>query len=134
MRGKDRHPLVVAMTLVLLLLLLAGLAPSPANSASTTVLITAVYYDTYLTDEPDEAFRLVNFSGSAVDLTDWIVTDIKGTITLSDTLAAGASVWIACEADDFILEFGSSPDYEYGAETDGPHGAQSHHLGDLRAG
>jgi len=120
MRGKDRHPKVVATTLVLLLLLLTAFAPAPANSASTTVLITAVYYDTYLTGEPDEAFRLMNVSGSAVDLTDWTVTDgpTEGTITLSDTLAAGASIWIAREADDFALEFGFSPDYEYGAETD----------------
>jgi hypothetical protein len=92
--------------------------PSAANSASTTVLITAIYYDTYLTDEPDEAFRLMNLGGSAVDLIDWTVTDIEGTITLSDTLAAGASIWIAREADDFTLEFGFPPDYEYGAETD----------------
>jgi hypothetical protein len=32
-------------------------------------LISAVYYDTYLTDEPDEAFRLMNVIGSGVDLT-----------------------------------------------------------------
>jgi hypothetical protein len=75
MRGKDRRPQVVATMLVLLLLLLAGMAPSPADSASTNILITAVYYDTYLTDEPDEAFRLMNVSGPAVDLTDWTVTD-----------------------------------------------------------
>jgi hypothetical protein len=118
MRGKDRTPQVVAAMLVLLLLFLAGMAPSPANSASTTILITAVYYDTYLTGEPDEAFQLVNISGSAVDLTDWTVTDLEGTITLSDTLAAGASLWIAGEADDFALEFGFPPDYEYGADTD----------------
>jgi len=118
MRGKDRTPQVVAAMLVLLLLFLAGMAPSPANSASTTVLITAVYYDTYLTDEPDEAFRLMNINWSAVDLTNWTVTDIEGTVTLSDTLAAGASVWIAREADDFTLEFGFPPNYEYGAETD----------------
>jgi hypothetical protein len=69
MRGKDRDHQVLATALVLLLLLLAGLAPSPAHSASINILITAVYYDTYLTDEPDEAFRLMNVIGSGVDLT-----------------------------------------------------------------
>jgi hypothetical protein len=120
MRGKDRHPHALVVVLVLLLLLLIAFVPSPANSASTTILITAVYYDTYLTGEPDEAFRLLNVSGSAVDLTNWTVTDgpTEGTITLSDTLAAGASIWIAREADDFTFEFGFAPDYEYGAETD----------------
>jgi hypothetical protein len=106
--------------LVLLLLLLAVMVPPPANSASTTVLITAVFYDTYLTGEPDEAFRLMNVSGSAVDLVGWTVTDgpTEGTITLSDTLAAGASVWIARHAVSFTLEFGFHPDYEYGSDSD----------------
>jgi hypothetical protein len=117
MRGKVRHPQLAA-TMVAFLLLLVAFAPTPANSASTSALITAVYYDTYLTDEPDEAFRLMNVSEAAVDLTDWTVTDLEGTITLSDTLAAGASIWIAREADDFTLEFGFLPDYEYGADTD----------------
>jgi hypothetical protein len=60
----------------------------------------------------------MNVSGSAVDLTDWTVTDgpTEGTITLSDTLAAGASIWIAREADDFTLEFGFPPCYEYGVD------------------
>ena len=120
MRGRVRHPQVVSTMLVLFLLCLAGMSPSSANSASTTILITAVFYDTYLTGEPDEAFRLLNVSGSAVDLTDWTVTDgpTEGTITLTDTLVAGASIWIAREVDDFTLEFGFPPDYEYGAETD----------------
>jgi hypothetical protein len=106
--------------LALLVLLLAALAPSAANSASSSVLITAVYYDTYLADEPDEAFRLMNASESAVDLTDWTATDgpTEGTITLTGTLTAGESIWIARQADEFTLEFGFPPDYEYGAETD----------------
>jgi cardiolipin synthase len=117
---ENIRPGQVATMLVLLLLLLAGMAPAPADSASTSTLITAVYYDTYLTDEPDEAFRLMNVSEAAVDLTDWTVTDgsTEGTITLSDTLAAGVSIWIAREADDFTLEFGFPPDYEYGDDTD----------------
>jgi hypothetical protein len=100
------------------LLLLATLVPFPVSSASTNILISAVYYDTYLTDEPDEAFRLMNVIGSGVDLTNWSVTDGEGVITLQDTLPADASIWIAQEADDFTLEFGFPPDYEYGADTD----------------
>ena len=75
MRGKDRRPHVATAMLALLVLLLSAFVPSAANSASTTVLITAIYYDTYLTDEPHEAFRLMNLGGSAVDLTDWTVSD-----------------------------------------------------------
>jgi len=60
----------------------------------------------------------MNVSGSAVDLTDWTITDLEGIITLSDTLAPGASIWIAREADNFTFEFGFPPDYEYGDDTD----------------
>lgn len=89
-------------------------------AASTTVLITAVYYDTYLADEPDEAFQLRNISTEAVALDGWTVSDglSEGTITLSGSLEAGAWLWIAREADDFSLEFGFSPDFEYGADSD----------------
>jgi hypothetical protein len=100
------------------LLLLATLVPFPVSSASTNILISAVYYDTYLTDEPDEAFRLMNVIGSGVDLTNWSVTDGEGVITLQDTLPGGASVWIARQAVSFTEEFGFAPEYEYGADTD----------------
>jgi cardiolipin synthase len=105
---------VVALSLALLATAIAG----TARSASTTVLITAVYYDTYLTGEPDEAFRLMNIGGVVVDLTDWTVSDGEGTITLEGTLGVYQSIWIAREAASFALEFGFSPDYEYGADTD----------------
>jgi Lamin Tail Domain len=116
----------LALGMTVLFVLVGWLVPLPVvsgngiafNSASTTILITAVYYDTYLTGEPDEAFRLMNISGSPVNLTNWTVTDGEGTITLIGTLSDGASIWITREADDFTLEFGFAPDYEYGGETD----------------
>jgi hypothetical protein len=100
--------------------LVAVLVPYPAESASTTILITAVYYDTYLTNEPEEAFRLMNVGTGAGDMTDWVVTDgsTEGTITLTGTLPPDESIWIAREADDFTLEFGFPPGYEYDADTD----------------
>jgi hypothetical protein len=76
-----------------------------------------VYYDTYLTDEPEEAIRLMNVSDSPVDLSGWTVTDGEGTIALESSLDARESIWIAREAASFALEFGFSPDYEYDAET-----------------
>jgi hypothetical protein len=118
MRGKDRHPQVSSTSVVLILLLVAAFAPAPADSASTTILTSAVYYDTYLTNEPEEAFRLLNISGSAVDLINWTATDGEGTFTLQDTLPAGASIWVARQAVSFIEEFGFAPDYEYEADTD----------------
>jgi hypothetical protein len=119
-KHNNRHSEASFVVVILLLLLLVTLMPALARSASTTVLITAVYYDTYHTNEPDEAFRLMNISGATVDLAAWTVTDgpSEGAITLGGTLADGASVWIAREAASFALEFGFSPDYEYGADSD----------------
>jgi cardiolipin synthase len=119
--GSRMRPLsniVVAVGLVLIVR--AGWEVAPARSASSSLLIAAVYYDTYLTDEPDEAFRLMNVGGTAMDLAGWTVTDgpNEGTITLQGPLAPGASIWIARQAAEFALEFGFSPAFEYGADTD----------------
>lgn len=89
-----------------------------ARAASSSVLINAVYADTYLSGEPDEAFQLINVSASSVDLTNWTATDFEGTVTLSGTLAPGQTAWIVREADDFYLEFGFKPDFEYQSNTD----------------
>lgn len=102
----------------LLLALLVTLLPTPARSASTTVLITAVFYETYLDGDPDEAFRITNVGSIEADLMDWTVTDFEGTLTLTDTLPAGESFWIAREAAPFTEEFGFKPNYEYGTDTD----------------
>jgi len=114
--ARQRLPAVAS--LLALMALMFGLAPVPARSASTTVLITAVFYDTYLDGEPDEAFRITNVGETDVDLTDWTVTDLEGTITLTGTLLIAESLWIAQQAAPFAEEFGFKPDYEYGADTD----------------
>lgn len=99
-------------------LLLALLPITLAGAASSTILINAIYYDTYLSGEPDEAFQLINVSASPVDLTNWTATDFEGVITLTGTLAPGATLWIAREAQSFYLEFGFKPAYEYQSNTD----------------
>jgi hypothetical protein len=121
MRSASGRFLVAAAFFVASLVFVAWLLP-PARSASTTILITAVYYDTYGADGIDQAFRLMNISGSPVDLTNWTVSDgpSEGTITLQDTLPVGQSIWIAHEALAFSEEFGFAPDYEYDPDTDDP--------------
>ncbi|MDX9832674.1 MAG: hypothetical protein RBU35_20570, partial [Anaerolineae bacterium] len=75
------RPGALAVLLALCLLLPAGLAPGDAGAAftaaqpSSTVLITAVYYDTYLSGEPDEAFRLANVQTQAMALSSWTISD-----------------------------------------------------------
>ncbi len=108
---------LVGTGLALVLLFLASRA-LPSTAASATALISAVYYDTYLPNEPDEAFRLTNVSASAVDLTSWTVTDGEGTITLTGTLSPGASLWVARTAVSSTLEYGFQPAFEYGGNSD----------------
>jgi hypothetical protein len=98
---------------------LALFSHTPATSAApSTVLISAVYYDTYLSGEPDESFRLVNVSASPIDLDNWTATDGEGTVTLTGTIGPGASLWIAQTAISFTLEYGYLPGYEYGGDSD----------------
>ena len=83
---RTRHRLyAVAMLLGLLAVLSLVMVSPHVRSTSTTVLITAVYYDTYLTNEPDEAFRLTNVSDSSVDLNGWGITDEEGTVARDAT-------------------------------------------------
>lgn len=89
-------------------------APVPAN-----VLIYALYYDTYETGEPEEAFALINLGGSAAPLGGWQVTDGEGTVTFpSYSFPAGARLWAAKTATTFREEFGFAPDFEYGGDSD----------------
>jgi cardiolipin synthase len=113
-------PYLLLRLSVLLTLVLAafGFLAAYTQAASSTILINAIYYDTYLTDEPDEAFQLINVAGVPINLNGWTVTDFEGTVSLTGALATGDSIWIAREADDFTLEFGFKPDYEYQADTD----------------
>ncbi|HET6822756.1 MAG TPA: lamin tail domain-containing protein, partial [Anaerolineales bacterium] len=103
----------------------ATLTPSFTHTATQTsapasnVLIYALYYDTYTTNEPEEVFALINLGGSAVQLSGWQVTDGEGTVTFpSYSFAAGARLWAAKTATTFRTEFGFSPDFEYGGNSD----------------
>ncbi len=81
--------LVSCIALVLLAFVLVGLQVSAASSS--TVLISAVYYDAYLPNQPEESFRLTNVSATPVNLTNWQVTDGEGVMTLAGSLAPYAA-------------------------------------------
>jgi phosphatidylserine/phosphatidylglycerophosphate/cardiolipin synthase-like enzyme len=89
------------------------------SAPASNVLIYALYYDTYTTNEPEEAFALINLGGSSAQLSGWQVTDGEGTLTFpSYSFAAGARLWAAKTATTFRTEFGFSPDFEYGGNSD----------------
>ncbi|CAG0975774.1 hypothetical protein ANRL4_01555 [Anaerolineae bacterium] len=117
---QDRHlrPAFLACFVALVLLVVSIFGLRTSSASSSTILISAVYYDTYLPGEPDESFRLTNVSATAVDLSSWTATDGEGVITLTGSLDVGNSIWIANKAVSYTLEFGYPPDYEYGGNTD----------------
>ncbi len=113
-----RRGLLLASLLVAL-----GLAGQrvTANPGTLTphVLISAVYYDTYLTGEPDEAFQLWNVGQAPADITGWTLTSRRRTVTFpAATLQPGQHVWVAQTATAFADEFGFPPDFEYGGDSD----------------
>jgi cardiolipin synthase A/B len=84
------------------------------------LLISALYYDTYLTGEPDEAFQVYNPLASAVSLVGWKVTAGARTVTFPAemTLNANVKLWCAYKAIDFRQTFGAPAGCEYGGDTD----------------
>ena len=96
--------------------------PSPTSTASqdpASLLIYALYYDTYTSNEPEEAFELINLDSSAVDLSGWQATDGEGTVTFpSFSFQPGQRIWVTKTATTFRSEFGFSPDFEYGGNSD----------------
>jgi hypothetical protein len=122
MRSTGHRLYAVAMLLGLLLALSLVMASPHARSTSSTILITAVYYDPYVTNEWDEAFRLTNVGDSPVDLNGWGITDEEGTVALdgTGTLDPGQSFWITRRAVEFKQEFGFAPDFQFGGVISDP--------------
>ncbi len=84
------------------------------------LLISALYYDTYLTDEPDEAFQLYNPLRAAVSLGGWRLTAGTRTVTFPEgmTLPPLARLWCSRSAAAFTVSFGFRPGCEYGEDSD----------------
>ncbi len=97
-----------------ILILWATFAPN-SSAGGSSILIDAVLYDGYENLDADEAIRLINVSGTAVDISNWELTDGgSGSTTLpgSVTLAPDEIIWIADEATGFARQFGFLPDFE----------------------
>ena len=90
-----------------------------AWSGPAPLLISALFYDTYLTDEPDEAFQIYNPTGVPVSLAGWQLSSGSRTVTFPADmmLAAHARLWCARSASHFVLSFGYQPEGEYAEDT-----------------
>jgi len=84
------------------------------------LVISALYYDTYRTNEPDEAFQIYNPLAIPVSLAGWRVSDRQRTVSFGADvrLDAAAKLWCARKAVSFTLSFGFKPACEYGGDTD----------------
>ncbi len=84
------------------------------------LLISALYYDTYLTDEPDEAFQIYNPLRAPVPLRGWRFTGGTRTVTFPDgmMLPPLSRLWCARTAVSFTVSFGFEPGCEYGGDSD----------------
>lgn len=102
--------------LVMTAMLLSLVAPAAVSATSNThVLITAVYYDTKVTNEPDEAIRLHNPTGAAISINSWKVCNTSNTCATfpsSASIGAGQSIWLAKQATSFHAEWTFDPDWE----------------------
>lgn len=102
------------MVVSLLLLVLLFPTPSAANQNSH-LLITALYYDTPISYEPDEAIRLHNPTTQTVSIAGWSIcnaSQVCSTFPTAASLPAGGSIWVAREAAAFAAEWTFNPDYE----------------------
>jgi phosphatidylserine/phosphatidylglycerophosphate/cardiolipin synthase-like enzyme len=102
-------------TAVFPMLILWTIFAPHSKASDSPILIDAVYYDTYETNQPDEAVRIINVSGTAVDIGNWQLNDGASSFAVlpgSVTLAPGEMIWLADEATSFARQFGFLPDYE----------------------
>ncbi|MCB8978571.1 MAG: lamin tail domain-containing protein [Ardenticatenaceae bacterium] len=101
-------------TAVFPLLILWFMMAPHSRAGGSAILIDAVYYDGFATNDTDEAVRLINVSGTAVDLSNWRLNDgvdtSYATIPPGITLAPGETLWLANNATSFTRQFGFAPD------------------------
>lgn len=110
----------VFSVLVISILLLPRSAAIAHATPSSSVLVTAVYYDPFITGEASEAVQLQNSAAQPVALGNWTLSDGEGTVVLPSnaTLLAKQKIWLAKSASAFETEFGFLPAYEYGGDSE----------------
>lgn len=99
----------------------AGTVTQIGDGRPAVVLVDAVLYDGYEPWDADEAVRLINVGGSAVDLGGWTLDDGGSTAILPAGLwlEPGEALWVAQEAVPFRRQFGFWPDSELEDSSEG---------------
>ncbi len=83
------------------------------------IRISAIYYDTYISGEADEAIQLWNVGEQTLSLQGWQLRDGSRMAVLpAIPLPPGQFLWCAREAAAFASAFGHRPDCEWGTDSD----------------
>lgn len=83
-----------------------------AATTTSSVLISAVYFDGYADNDADEAFQLTNAGPNSVDLQGWTVRDNSGAVVFPEgTLEPGERIWVSRSRAAFADSFGFQPDW-----------------------
>ncbi|UCH89998.1 MAG: lamin tail domain-containing protein, partial [Thermoplasmata archaeon] len=87
----------------------------PADNQLNSIIITEIYYDTYLTSEPEEYFALYNPTEGQIDLGGWFISDGEGTLWFPNhiILEPEGLIYITRSAYEFYSTFNFWPDFEF---------------------
>lgn len=96
-------------------------AVTEVGSGAPVILVDAALYDGYEPLDADEAVRLLNVGGAAIDLGGWTLDDgstAVATLPAGMRLAPGEALWAARDALSFRRQFGFWPDCELEGSSD----------------
>ncbi|RZN41471.1 MAG: PKD domain-containing protein [Methanosarcinales archaeon] len=123
--GNVKMPYKKAIRLILVFAILGAAlcaqANSPVSGRSENVMITEIYYDTYLKgDSNGEFIRIHNPTVDTVEIGGWQITDLEGVITFPSLIGidAGNCLYLAHNATAFHDETLQRADFEYGVDSD----------------
>nr|QNO46720.1 cardiolipin synthase B [Methanosarcinales archaeon ANME-2c ERB4] len=118
-------PYIKAIRIILVFMILGTALCAEANPSvqdmSKNVMITEIYYDTYLKGDTDGEFiRIHNPTADTVEIGGWQLTDLEGAITFPSwtDMDAGNCLYLAYNATAFYDETLQKADFEYGVDSD----------------
>ncbi len=120
----ERFAFAVILVLVSLQILVP-LSAAQTREYETQVLITELYPNTAMRNEPDEYVALTNFGARPVSIEGWSITDTEGSLIFPAVeLAPDRTIYVTRNASAFTAQQNSvkqevtKPDFEYGPDSD----------------
>jgi len=118
-------PYIKAIRMILVFMILGTAlcveAISSVPDRSENVMITEIYYDTYLMgDTNGEFIRIHNPTKDPIEIGGWQITDLEGAIIFPSLtgMDAGGCLYLAYNATAFYDETFQRADFEYGVDSD----------------